>query len=97
MIAAFLVTYPNFVISFKLIDLRVTDFVLNFKEETATSLIMFVIVMGVVAIQRYYLLSSEIILVSSIVIGVISYLVAAITLNDSTYKELKNHILSRGE
>ena len=95
MIAALLIAYPNFAIPFRLIDLSFTDFVLNLKEETATSLIMFVIVMAVVAIQRHYLIQNEIILISGIVIGVISYLVAVIAINNSTFKELKNHILSR--
>jgi len=96
-IATLLLTYPNFAIPFRLIDLRFTDLVLNLKKEIATSLIMFVIVMVIVTIQRYYLLSSGIILVSGILIGVMSYLVAVIALNNSTYKELKKHIFSRGE
>jgi len=96
LISRFILVYPGFAIPFRLIDLRFTDFVLNFKEETATSLIMFVIVMAVVKIQRYYLFSSEIILISGIVIGVVSYLVAVMAINNSTYKELKKHIFSRG-
>ena len=97
MIATLSATYPNIVIAIRLIDLRLRDFVLNLKEEIATSLIMFVVVMGAVAIQRYYLLSHKIILISSIVIGVMSYLAAVIVLDNSTYNELKKHILSRGE
>ena len=96
-ISVLFIAYPSFAIPFRLIGLRFTDFVLNLKEETATSLIMLVIVMAVVTIQRYCLFSSEIILISGITIGVISYLVAVITLNNSTYKELKKHIFSRGE
>lgn len=95
-ISRFITVYPGHAIPFRLIDLRFTDFLLNFKEETATSLIMFVIVMSVVTIQRHYLFSSEMILVSSIIIGVISYLVAVRIINNSTYKELKSHIFSRG-
>lgn len=96
-ISVLLIIYPSFAIPFRLIDLRFTDFVLNLKKEIATSLIMFVIVMVIVTIQRYYLISSGIILVSVILIGVMSYIVAVIIFNKSTYKELKKHIFSRGE
>lgn len=96
-IATLLLIYPNFAIPFRLIDLRFTDFVLNLKKEIATSLIMFAIVMVIVTIQRYYLISSGIILANGILIGVMSYLIAVITFNKSTYKELKKHIFSRGE
>ncbi len=96
-IATLLLIYPNFAIPFRLIDLRFTDFVLNLKKETATSLIMFFIVMTSVTIQRHYLFSREIILISSIIIGVMSYFVAVTVFNKSTYKELKNHTFSRGE
>ena len=97
MISNTLLTYPSLSIPFRLINLRFTDFVLNLKEEAATSLSMFTIVMAVVAIQRHYQFPSKIILISGIVIGVISYLFAVIAINKSTYKELKSHILSRGE
>jgi O-antigen/teichoic acid export membrane protein len=96
-IASLLLTYPSFAIPFRLINLKFKDFVLNLKEEAATSLIMFIIVMAVLTIQRHFLFSSKIILISSIAIGVMSYLVAVIAINNSTYKELKNHILSKGD
>lgn len=94
-LATLLLIYPSFAIPFKLIDLKFTDFVLNLKEETATSLIMFVIVMVVVTILREYQYSSELILISGILIGILCYLVAVTALNNSTYKELKKHIFSR--
>ncbi|MCK5644761.1 MAG: lipopolysaccharide biosynthesis protein, partial [Gammaproteobacteria bacterium] len=97
MIAALLIAYPNFAIPFRLIDLSFTDFVLNLKEETATSLIMFVVVMSVVRIQRNLQISNEVILVSTIVIGIMGYIVAVIAINNSTYKEIKKHIFSKGD
>jgi O-antigen/teichoic acid export membrane protein len=96
-IAILLLAYPNFIIPFRLIDIQFTDLILNLNKETATSLIMFVIVMTVVTFLRNYLFSSKIILISGIVIGILSYFVAVIVLNNSTYKELKNRIFSRGE
>ncbi len=96
-IASILLTYPNFAVPFKLIDLRFTDFVLSLKKETATSMIMFIIVMAAITIQRHYQVSKEIILLSCILIGMVSYLIAVTAFNNSTYKELKSHIFSRGE
>jgi O-antigen/teichoic acid export membrane protein len=91
-IATLLITYPSFAIPFRLIDLKFTDFILNLKEEIVTSIIMFVTVMVVVTILRNYLFPSEIILVNGIVIGVLCYLAAVITLNKSTYKGIKEKI-----
>lgn len=96
-IATLLLVYPNFAIPFRLIDMKFTDFVLNLKKEIITSLIMFAIVIAVVMFQRYYLFPSEVILISSIVIGIISYLIIVIAFHNSTYKELKSHILSKVE
>lgn len=96
-ISVLLIVYPSFALPFRLIDLRFTDFILNFKEEIITSLFMFVIVLAVVTIQRHYLIQNEIILINGIIIGVMSYLVAIKTFNNSTFKELKSHIYSRGK
>ncbi len=95
-IASILLTYPNFAVPFKLIDLRFTDFISNLKKETATSMIMFIVVMAAITIQRYYQVSREIILLNCILIGVVSYLIAVTAFNNSTYRELKSHIFSRG-
>ncbi len=94
-IASLLLMYPGFVIPFKLIGLKFMDFVLNFKIEIITSLIMLFTVVIFIYIQRYYSSSEKIILLSGIVIGVLSYVVAAKTFNNATYNELKTHILLR--
>ncbi len=90
----FLLTYLNFAIPFKLIGLKVTNFVLNLKREIATSLIMFSIVMIVIYIQRFYLLPGRIILSTCTIVGFISYLTATKIYNNFTYNEIKSHILS---
>jgi len=94
-LATLVIVYPSFAIPFRLIDLKFIDFLSNLKEETVTSLIMFVIVMIVVTIMRNYQYPNKIILIDGIIIGILCYLVAVTALNNSTYKELKNHIFSR--
>lgn len=96
-LASLLLAYPSFSIPFKLIDLKLTSFILNLKEETATSLIMFIVVMATATIQKYYLVSNMIMLISTLVIGVITYLVTVSFVNNLTYKEIKKHILSRSK
>ncbi|MDO8727140.1 MAG: MOP flippase family protein [Candidatus Methanoperedens sp.] len=86
--------YFTFAIPFKLIDLKVIDLILSLKNEIATSLIMFFVIIIFTSIQRYYLLPGNIILLSGISIGALTYFIATIKLNNTTYRELKSHILS---
>lgn len=97
MIASLLLAYPSFIIPFRLIELRFMDMVLNIKEEIITSLIMFLFIILLVTIERYYSLPYEIIFLSSITIGLISYVLSVKALNNSTYTELKNHLFSGGK
>lgn len=91
-----IIAYPNFVIPFRLIGLKVKTLMQNLKTEFSTSLIMFGVVSLSASIQRHLFIDSKIVLTSNVLLGVIIYIIATKKMNNRAFNEIQEILWKKG-
>lgn len=88
-IATLLLMYPGFFIPFKLIDLKVKDFLLQFRDIFLLSSFMGIIVFAWrYFIKNYFSVNDFITLITCIALGIIIYFVSIALITNKLYSEL---------